>query len=90
MVAQAALLMISHIEAVSQWLPVRASDRMEDGNVRPDSVLIMSVSVWGWIVLGGMRFNRGFEEIKRRLGVGGLFMGCKLICFFDNCKVHFT
>lgn len=52
-VAQAALLMISHIQAVSQQLPVRASDSMGDGNVRLDSVLIMFVSVRGWNALGG-------------------------------------
>ncbi len=58
--------MIRHIQAVSQQqLPVRATDSMEDGNVRLDSVLIMFVSVRGWIVLGWgelvERFPRGCE-----------------------------
>lgn len=43
--AHSALLMIRHIQAVSQQqLPARAPDSMGDGNVRFDSVLIMFAS----------------------------------------------
>lgn len=63
MVVQAALLMIRHIQAVSQQrLPVRATDSIGDGSVRLDSVLIMFVSVRGWIVLCFGSLYKGFSK----------------------------
>lgn len=89
--APAALLMIRHIQAVSQQrLPVRAADSMGDGNVRLDSVLIMLVSVRGWIVLCFGSLCKGFFEDA--VGCGAANNICVMWVyrqFFRRCQVNF-
>lgn len=91
-VAQSALLMIRHIQAVSQQqLPARAPDSMGDSNVRFDSVLIMFASVRGWIVLCWRSSYKGSKDCVgcRARAANAICVMWVYVQFFWRCQVHF-